>query len=114
MYLHPPFRTFNATFAHNMKINSYLCTRNNEQNDSEMCKFKDTTLGIKKLDFNVKRGAMAAYLTDGREVIVPVSMFPDIKRLSRKEREDWMIMDDQYFSFEALSRIYSVKDLLKI
>ena len=32
-----------------------------------MCKFKDTNLGIKKLDFNVKRGAMAAYLTDGRK-----------------------------------------------
>jgi len=31
-----------------------------------MCKYKDTNLGIKKLDFNVKRGAMAAYLTDGR------------------------------------------------
>jgi len=58
--------------------------------------------GIKKLDFNVKRGAMAAYLTDGREIIVPVSMFPDIKHLSRKQREEWMIMDDQYFSFEAL------------
>ena len=53
-----------------------------------MCKFKDTNLGIKKLDFrssyarlhgkNVKRGAMAAYLTDGREIIVPVLMFPDI------------------------------------
>ena len=40
-----------------------------------MCKFKDTNLGIKKQDFNVKRGAMAAYLTDGREIIVPVSMF---------------------------------------
>ena len=79
-----------------------------------MCKYKDTTLGIKKLDFNVKHGAMAAYLTDGREVIVPVSMFPDIKRLSRKQREEWMIMDDQYFSFEAMSRIYSVKDLLKV
>lgn len=79
-----------------------------------MCKFKDTNLGIKKLDFTVKRGAMAAYLTDGREVIVPISMFPDIKRLSRKQREDWMIMDDQYFSFEALSRIYSVKDLLRL
>jgi hypothetical protein len=78
-----------------------------------MCKFKDTTLGIKKLDFNVKRGSMAAYLTDGREIIVPISMFPDIKRLSRKQREDWMIMDDQYFSFEDLSRIYSVKDLLR-
>ena len=79
-----------------------------------MCKFKDTNIVIKKLDFKVKRGSMAAYLTDGREIIVPVSMFPDIKRLSRKEREDWMIMDDQYFSFEALSRIYSVKDLMKL
>ena len=79
-----------------------------------MCKFKDTNLGIKKLDFNVKRGAMAAYLTDGREIIVPVSMFPDIKHRTRKQREEWMIMDDQYFSFEALSRIYSVKDLLRL
>ena len=78
-----------------------------------MCKFKDTDLGIKKLNFGVKRGAMAVYLTDGREVIVPISMFPDIKRLSRAEREDYMIMDNQYFSFEALSKIYSVKDILK-
>ena len=79
-----------------------------------MCKFKDTTLGIKKLDFNVKRGAMAAYLTDGREYIVPVSMFPEIKQLTKKQREDYMIMDDQYFSFEALSKIFSVKDLMKL
>ena len=43
-----------------------------------MCKFNDTSLGIKKLDFGVKRGAMAVFLTDGREVIVPISMFPDI------------------------------------
>ena len=79
-----------------------------------MCKFKDTTLGIKKLDFNVKRGAMAAYLTDGREIIVPVSMFPEIKQLTKKQREDYMIMDDQYFSFDALSKIFSVKDLMKL
>ena len=36
------------------------------------------------------------------------------QRWQDEQREDWMIMDDQYFSFEALSRIYSVKDLLKI
>jgi hypothetical protein len=78
-----------------------------------MCKYKDTNLGIKKLDFGMKRGAMAVYLTDGRVVIVPVSMFPDIKRLSRSQREDYMIMDDQYFSFDALSKIYSVKYVLK-
>lgn len=79
-----------------------------------MCKFKDTTLGIKKLDFNVKRGAMAAFLTDGREVIVPVKMFPEIKNLSKKQREDYMIMDDQYFSFEAISKIFFVKDILRV
>ena len=119
----------------NVRKNAYLCTHN-RQNDSIMGKLMillyfilsvfpaDATenrrhihvvrRGSKKLDFNVKRGAMAAYLTDGREVIVPVSMFPDIKHLTKKQREDWMIMDDQYFSFEALSRIYSIKDLLRL
>lgn len=77
-----------------------------------MCKYKDTTLGIKKIDFGIKRGCMAFYLTDGRIVVVPVSMFPEVKRLSRAQREDYMIMDDQYFSFDAISKIYSVKDIL--
>lgn len=79
-----------------------------------MCKYNDTKLGIKKLDFNVKRGNMAVFLSDGREVLVPVSMFPDIKKLSKAQREDYMIMDDQYFSFDALSKIYSVKDVLRL
>ena len=54
-----------------------------------MCKYKDTNLGIKKLDFGMKRGAMAVFLTDGRVVIVPVSMFPDIKRLSARRLHDY-------------------------
>ena len=77
-----------------------------------MCKYNDTTLGIKKIDFSVKRGYMAFYLTDGRIVVVPVSMFPEVKRLTKAQREDYMIMDDQYFSFDAISRIYSIKDIL--
>ncbi len=78
-----------------------------------MCKYKDTNLGIKKLDFGLKRGMMAVYLTDGRVVLVPVSMFPEIKKLSLSQRENYMIMDDQYFSFDAMSKIYSIKDVLK-
>jgi hypothetical protein len=78
-----------------------------------MCKYKDTNLGIKKLDFGMKRGMMAVFLTDGRVVLVPVSMFPDIKKLSLSQREDYMIMDDQYFSFDAMSKIYSIKDVLR-
>ena len=78
-----------------------------------MCKYKDTNLGIKKLDFSMKRGMMAVFLTDGRVVMVPISMFPDIKKLSLSQREDYMIMDDQYFSFDAISKIYSIKDVLR-
>ena len=78
-----------------------------------MCKYKDTNLGIKKLDFGLKRGMMAVYLTDGRVVLVPASMFPEIKKLSLSQRENYMIMDDQYFSFDAMSKIYSIKDVLK-
>jgi hypothetical protein len=40
-------------------------------------------------------------------------MFPDIQHLSVKRRNEWMILDDQYFTFEHMSRIYSVLDLLK-
>ena len=77
-----------------------------------MCRFKDTNLGIKKLDFNEKRGMMAVYLTDGREILVPVSLFPEIKQLRKSQRENYMIMDGQFFSFDAISKIYSEKDVL--
>ncbi|MDE6560953.1 MAG: hypothetical protein K2K75_06215 [Muribaculaceae bacterium] len=77
-----------------------------------MCRYTDTKLGIKKLDFNEKRGKMAVYLTDGREVIVPVGLFPEIKKLNKSQREDYMILDGQFFSFEAISKIFSIKDIL--
>ena len=77
-----------------------------------MCKMLNIKVGIKKLDFTEKRGKMAVYLTDGREVIVPVSMFKDISAMPLKERNKWYILDDQYFTFENMSRVYSVKDVL--
>ena len=79
-----------------------------------MCKIPETDLGIKDLDFSGRRGKFIAKLTDGREVVVPVGFFPDIKNLSVKQREDWMILDDQYFTFHNLSRIYAVTDLLRV
>ena len=79
-----------------------------------MCKIKGVNVGIKKLDFTEYRGKMVAYLTDGREVVVPLSLFPDIKHLSVKERKAWMILDDQFFTFENLSTVYSVKDIMAL
>lgn len=79
-----------------------------------MCKMSDINVGIKRLNFTGFRGKMVAFLTDGREIIVPLSFFPDIKQLSVKEREKWIILDDQFFSFERLSKVYSIKDLMKL
>lgn len=78
-----------------------------------MCKMPDVKIGIKDMDFTSRRGKFSVLLTDGREIIVPVSMFPDIQHMSVKRRNEWMILDDQYFSFEHMTRIYSVLDLLK-
>ena len=79
-----------------------------------MCKIKGVALGIKDLDFTTHRGKMTVRLTDGRVIIVPVSFFPDIKRMSIKERNKWMVLDDQYFTFENMTRVYSILDLLKV
>lgn len=78
-----------------------------------MCKMPNVKIGIKDMDFTSRRGKFSVLLTDGREIIVPVSMFPDIQHMSVKRRNEWMILDDQYFSFEHMTRIYSVIDLLK-
>ena len=84
-----------------------------QKNDSDMCKIDNINVGIKKLDFG-RRGKMSVYLTDGREVIIPLNFFPDIKHLSMKDREGWMILDDQFFTFDRLSKVYSVKDLMAL
>jgi len=79
-----------------------------------MCKMKNVTVGIRDLNFKAHRGKMLVRLTDGREVLIPVSFFPDIKQMSVKEREKWMVLDDQYFTFENMTRVYSILDLLKV
>lgn len=79
-----------------------------------MCKIANVSLGIKNLDFSSRRGKFTANLTDGREITVPVSMFPDIQNMSVKRRNEWMILDDQYFTFKHMSRVYSILDLLKV
>lgn len=79
-----------------------------------MCKSSEINIGIKELNFTDKRGKMIVLLTDGREIIVPLSFFPDIKKMPLKKRNEWMILDDQFFTFEHLSTIYSIKDIMRI
>ena len=79
-----------------------------------MCKNPNINVGIKSLDFTEKRGKMVVYFTDGRVMIVPLNMFPDIKKMPVSDRKDWMVLDDQYFTFNKLSKIYSITDLFQL
>lgn len=79
-----------------------------------MCKDNNIKVGIRKLDFSKIKGKFMAYLTDGREITIPVSFFPDIKRMPMAKREEWMILDDQYFTFANMGKVYSITDLFKL
>lgn len=57
---------------------------------------------------------MLVCLNDGRQVLVPLSLFPDIKELSVKDRSDWIILDEQFFTFSRLSKVFSIEDVMKI
>jgi len=78
-----------------------------------MCKIPNINVGIKTMDFNM-RGKFSVTLTDGRQIIVPVGMYPDIKEMSLKHRNEWMILDHQYFTFEHMSRVYSILDIVNL
>ena len=77
-----------------------------------MCKNKNIKVGIKELHFSKIRGKMAVYLIDGREIIVPVSFFLEISKLPLAKRKDWMVLDDQFFTFAGLSKIYSISEIM--
>lgn len=79
-----------------------------------MCKNTEIKVGIRKLDFVTYRGKMMVYLNDGRQVLVPLSFFPDIKGLSVKDRSDWIILDEQFFTFSKLSKVYSIEEIMKL
>ena len=78
-----------------------------------MCKNPNIHVGIKRLDFT-HRGRIAARLTDGREVSVPLAFFPDIKALPASKRDEWMILDDQFFTFKRMGKVYSIEDLMRL
>jgi len=78
-----------------------------------MCKIEGITVKIKKIDFS-HPNKMGFYLEDGRQVFVPLSIFPDVKQLSREERKKWRILDDIYFDFDVptFSKVFSIEDAM--
>lgn len=76
-----------------------------------MCKIQGVTAELHKIAFE-RRGYITFYFEDKRIVSVPLSNFPAIKKLNAKQRKEWEVIDDQYFSFLAINEIYSITDIL--
>ena len=78
-----------------------------------MCKTEGVTAKIKKIDFS-HGNKMGFLLEDGRQLYVPLSMFPDVEQLTSEERKKWRVLDDIYFDFDiqSLSKVFSVEDAM--
>lgn len=66
---------------------------------------------IKKIDF-VEKGKFKIELKDGRIILVPIGYFPSIKKLKKKQRDMWYVIDEQMFSFEASDEVFHIEQIL--
>jgi len=60
---------------------------------------------IKNIKFEHK-GKISVCLSDGRIIIVPLSYFPTIKKLSSIQRKKWQILDGVGFTFEDTDELF--------
>ena len=66
---------------------------------------------IKKISFP-SAGKMQIHLEDGRLIVVPLSLFPSIKKLPPSVRKRWYIMDDELFSFDGSNEVFHIEQVL--
>lgn len=52
------------------------------------------------------------YLDDERSISVPVRYFSDIDNLSLEERQRWILLDEQVFSFEDCNEVFHLQQML--
>jgi hypothetical protein len=65
---------------------------------------------IKAVSFSI-RGRIKIELNDGRIILVPVAVFPSIKKLSLKERKKWYRFGNG-FSFDTCDEVFHIEQIL--
>ena len=72
--------------------------------------FWNVTPKIKKIAFE-QRGKINILLEDGRLIMVPVSKFPSIKKLTPQQRKKWYLFGNG-FSFDDCDEVYHLEQIL--
>jgi len=57
------------------------------------------------------RGRMQVDLKDGRVIVVPLSAFPSIQKLPRREREKWFLIGGG-ISFDKSNEVIHIEQIL--
>lgn len=65
---------------------------------------------IKKIVFPV-RGKIGIVLVDGREIIMPISAFPSIKKVPMKERKKWYLTAGG-FTWDSCPEVIHIEQVL--
>lgn len=79
-----------------------------------MCNIPDVSTRIKKIDCFANRGKITFYLSDKRVIIIPTAFFPEVKKLPASNKREWQVIDGQNFTFEGISEIWGLQDILKL
>ncbi len=66
---------------------------------------------IKKIAFPAQ-GKMQINLEDGRAIVIPLSLFPSIKKLPPSIRKKWYVMKDELFSFDGCNEVFHIEQVL--
>ena len=72
--------------------------------------FWNSTPKIKDISFPI-RGRMQVNLNDGRVIVVPLSAFPSIQKLSKQEREKWFLIGGG-ISFDRSNEVIHIEQIL--
>ena len=72
--------------------------------------FWDITPILKDVSFP-KRGKIAVGLEDGRQIVMPLSFFPSIKKVPVKERKDWYLMGNG-FTWDSCPEVIHIEQIL--
>jgi hypothetical protein len=66
---------------------------------------------IKKVTFTHK-GKMDVHLEDGRIIIIPLSLFPTVKKLKEQERKKYYIADNDTIIFDKADEVIHIEQIL--
>jgi hypothetical protein len=58
------------------------------------------------------RGKIDIYFEDGRIIILPVSIFPSIKKLNSKQRKKIQLIGKEGFTFDECDEVFHIEQIL--